>query len=146
LFTVFPCYAAQDRDLARELSEFLERGAGARVFLEDGEIRSRETILSKAADGLQAAVVLLLLSPDSAPARWVRREWEPALFEQPKEYGAKVATLLLRACDFPALLRRDAFFDATQGQLPVSRAEALADGARSRPARDGVSSLPARSM
>ncbi len=121
MLTVFPCYAPQDRELARAVSAFLERGADAQVLLEEGEIRAGESLLSKAADGLQAAVIVLLLSPDSVPARWARREWEPALFEQPKEYGARVSTLLLRACEFPALLRREAFFDASQEQLPALR-------------------------
>jgi hypothetical protein len=77
VLAVFPCFAKEDSQVARDLAEFLERGASVRVFLEDGEIGPGETIVSKAADGLQAAVILLILSPDSAPVRWVRRDWEP---------------------------------------------------------------------
>jgi hypothetical protein len=103
------------------LAEFLERGASVRVFLEDGEIGPGETIVSKAADGLQAAIILLILSPDSAPARWVRRDWEPVLLDQPRREGVKVATVLARSCEFPALLRRDAFFDLALDRLGAFR-------------------------
>jgi hypothetical protein len=121
VLTVFPCYAREDSQVARDLSEFLERGASVRMLLEEGEIGPGETILSKAADGLQAAVILLILSPDSAPAAWVRRDWEPALLDQPRREGVKVATILARSCEFPALLRREAFFDAAQDRLGAFR-------------------------
>jgi hypothetical protein len=117
VLTVFPCFAKEDRQIAAELSAFLERGASVQIFLEDGEIRPEETIVSKASEGLQAAVILLILSPDSAPARWVRRDWEPALLDQPRAEAVKVSTILARSCEFPPLLRRDAFFDLTQDRL-----------------------------
>jgi len=117
VLTVFPCFAKEDSQIAHELSEFLERGASVQIFLQDGEIRPGETIVSKASEGLQAAVILLILSPKSAPARWVRREWEPALLAQPRAEAVKVSTILARSCEFPALLRRDSFFDLTQDRL-----------------------------
>jgi TIR domain len=117
VLTVFPCYAREDSQLVRDLAAFLERGAHVQVFFEEGEIGPGDTIVSKAADGLQAAVILLVLSPGSAAAPWVRPEWEPVLIDQPKRDGVKVGTLLARSCEFPALLRRDAFFDLTQDRL-----------------------------
>ena len=94
MLTVFPCHSSADGELARELAEFLERGTSAQVFLDDGRIEAGETILSKAADGLAAGVILLILSPDSAPARWTRSEWEPALREEPRKAAVKIATIL----------------------------------------------------
>ena len=79
--TVFLCHAKEDHELSQELAEFLERGAGFQVFLQDGEIGGDETLVSKAADGLQAEVILLVLSPHSVPARLARPEWEPALIK-----------------------------------------------------------------
>ena len=61
--TVFPCYATADRDLAREICGFLEAGAGARIFFEDGAIRPGERLVDKAREGF-AADVLLLGTPD----------------------------------------------------------------------------------
>ena len=104
--TVFLCHAKEDHELSRELTEFLERGAGFQVFLQDGEIAEDENIVSKAVDGLQAEVILLVLSPCSVPERWVRAEWEPALFDEPKRAGVKVGTILAGQCEFPPLLRR----------------------------------------
>lgn len=121
MLTVFPCFAREDCQVARDLAEFLERGASVRMFLEDGEIGSGETIVSKAADGLQAAVILLILSPESAPSLGARRHWEPVLLDQPRREGVKVATVLARSCEFPALLRRDVFFDLTQNRLAAFR-------------------------
>ena len=40
-------------------------------------------------------------------AGWVRAEWDPVLLLQPKSEGVKVATILSRTCEFPALLRRE---------------------------------------
>jgi hypothetical protein len=117
MLTVFPCHSKEDSQLARELAEFLERGTNAQVFLEDGEIGPGETIVTKAADGLQAEVILLILSPGACPDRWVRPQWEPALLEDPKKAGVKVGTVLARDCEFPGLLRRANFFDVTQDQL-----------------------------
>src|SRR6266568_3865492 len=119
--TVFLCHAKEDHELSRELTEFLERGAGFQVFLQDGEIAEDENIVSKAVDGLQAEVILLVLSPCSVPERWVRAEWEPALFDEPKRAGVKVGTILAGQCEFPPLLRRAAFFDATQDRLGAFR-------------------------
>jgi TIR domain/NB-ARC domain len=122
MLSVFPCYAPRDKPFALDLAAFLERGADVQVFLEDGEIRDGETILSKAADGLQADVILLILSPGWKPARWQRTEWEPALCDEPNRSGVKVGTILAGACEFPAVLRGDAFFDATQNTPAAFRA------------------------
>jgi hypothetical protein len=121
VLTVFPCFAREDCQVARDLAEFLERGASVQIFLEDGEIGPGETLVSKAADGLQAAVILLILSPDSAPSLGARRYWEPVLLDQPRREGVKVAMVLARSCEFPALLRRDAFFDLTTDRLAAFR-------------------------
>ena len=115
--TVFPCYSSQDKPFASELASFLERGANVRVFLEDGEIGAGETLVSKAADGLQAEVILLILSPDSCPRLLKRPEWEPAMRDEPKKAGVKVGTILAGNCAFPEVLRREAFFDVTLDRL-----------------------------
>lgn len=117
MLSVFPCHSREDSQFARDLSEFLERGTSVQVFLEDSEIAPGETLVAKALDGLEANVILLLLSPDSVPARWVRPEWEQALREGPRRAGVRTATVLVRDCDFPPLFRREAFFDLTQNRL-----------------------------
>jgi len=120
--TIFPCYAAADLELARELSGFLERGAPVDVFFNDGEIRGRQTLLSKAAEGLQADLILVLLSPDSVPERWILDQWKPALWEISEQARVSVACLLACDCRFPELLRRRNFFDLTKNRLEGFRA------------------------
>lgn len=109
--TIFPCYAPCDRDIARELARFLTSGADVEVFLEDGVLREGESVITRAADGLSADLMLIFLSPESAPSRWLLSEWRAAFWDLPAEAGVPVAFVLLRECRFPELLSRRTFFD-----------------------------------
>jgi hypothetical protein len=61
--------------------------------------------------GLSFDYVLVLLSPASAGAAWPRARWESILFEQPKQLRTRIAYVLLEECKFPAILRKETFFD-----------------------------------
>ena len=122
MLSVFLAHSKQDQPLAGGLAEFLERGAGVRAFLEEGEIGPEATLLSKTQEGLMADVILVLLSPDSAPSRWVREEWGPVFWDQPKEQGVELATVLCRECRFPELLRKRRHFDLAHNWLEGFRA------------------------
>jgi len=93
---VFPCYATPDRELVHELAAFLERGAGVEVLLEEGEMAPGGDLIAKVEEGLAADVVLVLLSPEAAPPRWVLERWKSVLWEQAAEVGTALATLLCR--------------------------------------------------
>ena len=95
-------------------------GARVQASLEDGEIRDGETIVSKAGDGLQAEVILLVLSPGWTPARWHERNGS-RLIRRAKRAGVKVGTILAGPCEFPAMLRRAATFDATEDRPAAFR-------------------------
>lgn len=135
--TVFPCYAEADFPFARELAAFLERGADVHIFLEDGAITPGTDLIGKARDGRLADIVLVLLSPDSVPSKWVRSEWEEAFLKGPAAEGVRIAFLLIAECGFPEVLRRQAFFRnrralkrwirscAQSVQSPPARLEAL---------------------
>ncbi|MBI3470582.1 MAG: toll/interleukin-1 receptor domain-containing protein, partial [Candidatus Solibacter usitatus] len=118
---LFPCYAPSDAARVGALCDFLEQGAGVKIFRPDGEIGAGETILSKAEEALSADVILLCLSPAAIPPRWDRAQWEPVLFTQPKAAGVELATVLIEECKFPELLRRRNFFDLTRDPLPGFR-------------------------
>lgn len=118
---VFPCFAASDRGLARELAAFLERGCGVEMLLEEGEMQPGEDLVAKVEEGLAADVVLVLLSPDSVPARWVLERWKSVFWEQAAEVGTALATLFCRDSKFPDLLRRRNFFDLRQNRLAAFR-------------------------
>jgi hypothetical protein len=121
LRTIFVAHAEADRDFARRLADFLESGCDVTCDAEGGVIRSGEDLISKAGEGLGADVVALLLSEASSPIRWRRERWEPVLFDRTRNANGELATVLLGECNFPALLRRRNFFDATTDRLAAMR-------------------------
>jgi len=119
---VFPCYASPDRALAGELASFLERGCGCEILLEEGGMAPGEDLFAKIEEGLSADVVLVMLSPDAAPPRWILDQWKSVFWEQAAEVGTALATVLCRESKFPDLLRRKNFFDLRQNRLAGFRA------------------------
>jgi CheY-like chemotaxis protein len=100
--TVFLCHAKEDSQFSRDLTEFLERGAGFQVFLQDGEIGDDETIVSKAVDGLQALgkvrstrphlIVLDLMMPVMDGWEFIDQLWKQCQ-EKGREFGIPVIVL-----------------------------------------------------
>jgi len=109
--SVFLCYSLADAALAEELAEFLRRGARVEILQAEGALEEGTDLLAKARAGWMADVELVVLSPDSAPARWRREQWMPVLWEEPQQAGVAVGILLARDCHLPELLRRTNFFD-----------------------------------
>jgi hypothetical protein len=122
MLKVFPCYASPDRELVQQLAAFLERGAGVEVLLEEGEMPAGGDLIAKVEEGLSADVVLVLLSSEAVPSRWVLERWKSVFWEQAAEVGTALATLLCRDAKFPDLLRRKNFFDLRQNRLAAFRA------------------------
>jgi len=120
LKTVFLAHAQADHDAARQLAEFLEFGCNLTCYVEDGLIGGEQDLISAAEEGLSADVLVLLLSPASSPARWVRERWEPVLFDRARRDGVEVVAVLLQECSFPPLLRRRNFIDGT-ANWPTAR-------------------------
>jgi hypothetical protein len=102
--TLFLCYAAADREAARRIAGFLERGADVRLFLEEGEIRPGEDLAAKAREGRMADVVLVLFSRASLPSRWRRAEWEGALVSEPAAEGVRIGFVRCDGCVPPKVL------------------------------------------
>jgi hypothetical protein len=102
--TIFPCYAAADREIAAGIAAFLERGADVRVFLEEGEMRPGEDMAQKAREGRTADMVLVLFSHHSLPPRWPRAQWEDALVHEPAEEGVRIAFVKCDDCAAPRVL------------------------------------------
>ncbi len=102
MLDVFLCHAAADRGAASAIAARLERGAEARVWREESA-----SVNTAWEYGLSSAAILLLLSPDSVPARVVREDWEGLL----GHVGAPAAgAVLLRTCGYPRLLERRPFW------------------------------------
>jgi hypothetical protein len=121
LRTIFLAHAEPDHAFARHLTDFLEFGCDVTCYTDEGVIRSGEDIISKAEEGLAADVLVLLLSEASCATGWQRERWEPVLFDQARGANVELATIVLGECNFPALLRRRNFFDATSNRLAAQR-------------------------
>ncbi len=117
--TVFPCYAAADREIAAGIASFLERGADVRVFLEEGEMRPGENLADKAREARMADIVVVLFSRHSLPSRWPRSEWEGALHEEPAAEGVRIAFVRADDCIPPRVLAPR--FDLPRGLRELKR-------------------------
>ncbi len=102
--TLFPCYAPGDRETAHKIAEFLERGADVRVFLEEGEIRPGEDLITKAREARMADIAVVLFSRESMPPRWSRAQWEGALVTEPAAEGVHMAFMRCDDCVPPKVL------------------------------------------
>ncbi len=103
------CYSPVDAGAATELRCYLETNCP--VAIEDGVMQMGADLLDSIETGLSLDYVLVLLSPDSTEPAWPRAHWESILFEQPKQLRTRIAFVLLRECKFPAVLRKETFFD-----------------------------------
>jgi hypothetical protein len=110
--SIFPCYAPADRELAERLCALLERGAGVRIFLDEGELQPGEDLASKAREGRMADIVIVLFSRNSMPSRWPRAQWEDALVNEPAAENVRIAFLKCDDCIPPKVLTP--MFEATR--------------------------------
>lgn len=113
--TVFPCYSAQDRDLAVQTADFLQKGANVRVFLEEGCMPAGADLAEKAREARTAEVVLVFFSRASLPSRWPRSQWEDALVNEPAREGVRIAFLKCDDCNPPKVLENQ--FDLSTRRL-----------------------------
>jgi hypothetical protein len=117
--TLFPCYAAADREVATQIASFLEAGAAVRVLLDEGEIRTGEDLVQKAREARMADIVLVLFSRNSLPSPWPRFKWEAALQTEPLEEDVRMGFLKCDDCAPPRVLAPQ--FDVAGVPLPALR-------------------------
>jgi hypothetical protein len=103
------CHSSADRDAASVIATRLDRCAESRVWLEECGA-ARAPIAEAWERGLSSAGIVLLLSPDSVPARLDRAEWEPILKHVTGGAQPPLACVLLRDCSYPRMLERRNFF------------------------------------
>ena len=119
--SLFLAHAEPDQAFARRLAAFLEFGCDVSCAQSDGLMRPGQDLIDKAAEGFTAHSLVLLLSKASCPTLWPRRRWEPVLFEEARNAGVDLLTVLVEDCPYPALLRRRNFVDATGDPLAGMR-------------------------
>ena len=110
--TIFPCYAAADRDLAERLAALLERGADVRIFLDEGKMLEGADLAEKVREARVADIVIVLFSRNSLASRWPRAQWEDALVKEPAAEGVRIAFLKCDDCIPPRVLAP--MFDAAR--------------------------------
>ena len=98
---VFLSHSSQDKPFVRMLADELETGGEIKVWLDEREIGYGENIVLKIEEGLDANVVLLILSPDSVDSKWVKEEWTDAYWEQVNSQHTRFAGVLYRDCRSP---------------------------------------------
>lgn len=102
--TLYLAHAPADRETARGLADFLERGADVRVLREEGALLPGEDLAEKARQGRMADIVVVLFSRDSLPPRWPRAQWEDALVNEPKRENVRIAFYQCDDCVPPKVL------------------------------------------
>ncbi len=102
--TLFPCYAAGDLAVVERVTQFIERGADVRVFLEEGRLAPGGDLAAKAREGRMADLVVVFFSRNSLPPRWPRAQWEDALVNEPAEEGVGIAFVRCDDCNPPRVL------------------------------------------
>ncbi len=132
------CHAAADVGVADELTRFLEVNCTFPVIQNPVIFDAAEELVEAVERSLSADLVVTLLSPESVPKGLRREAWEPVFVEQARELGSKLGWLLVGACRFPEVLRRGAFFDASNARIAgfrkakrwlLSEGNAIADSA-----------------
>lgn len=78
-------------------------------------------LITAVENALSAPLAIALLSPASVPTVWKRAEWERVFIEAPQEFDSQLGIVLLHACAFPAVLRREKFFDLATNYLEGAR-------------------------
>jgi hypothetical protein len=115
------CYSEKDLAAATEVAAAIELPCAIDVDLEEGRIRADFDLIHAAERALSADAAVVLLSPESMPAKWIRQRWEPVFDEQAREFGTRVALVMLRTCQFPPLFRRKNFFDFSRDRAGETR-------------------------
>jgi tetratricopeptide (TPR) repeat protein len=113
---VFLSHSSKDKPFVRELADALETGGDIKVWLDEREINYGDNAVLKMEEGLDADVVLLILSPDSVESKWVKEEWTDAFWDQTNSERIRLAPVLYRDCRIPHFLRNKKPFDLTTNQ------------------------------
>ena len=111
MFDVFICHSPSNREVAAAaIAARLERGAEARVWLEECNSDAGVTVASAWEAGTASGAIVLLLAPDSVPHRLSRADWEPVLRHVEGNAPPPLGAVLVSGCPYPRLLERKHFF------------------------------------
>jgi len=108
---IFISHSSKDKEFIRKLKRDLE-SLGHEIWLDEGKIRTGESIPSEIQDGIsEADHLILVLSPDSMSSKWVDLEWKAALSREVEEEKKIVIPVYLKSCEVPLLLKERLYVD-----------------------------------
>lgn len=119
--SIILCHDPRDGAFVERLARFIESNLPMAVSCSESVVGPDLDLVEAAERALSAEAALVVLSPHSVPKTWNRATWEPVFFEKPKEFQTHLGFVLASDCRFPALLRRDRFFDASSDPLRAMR-------------------------
>jgi NB-ARC domain len=115
-------YSPSDREVATAIAARLQRGAEAKVWLEECRLGDGQSIASVWETADSGGGALLLLSQNLIPVRLDRRHWEPLLTHVERNAAPRLGAVLLGDCPYPRLLERTHFFRWIDGTREAIRA------------------------
>jgi hypothetical protein len=109
---IFLCHASEDKTAARELATAI-KNMGPDIWFDEWEIKVGDSIVQKINDALgDISHLILIMSKNSVPKPWVRKELSSALMRQLSNEKVSVLPLLLEDCEIPPILADIKYADA----------------------------------
>ena len=107
----FLSHNSADKPIAEELARSL-LDKGIDVWLDKWEILAGESLTSKIEEGIDSAnAFIILMSPNSMKAKWVKRELRIALQRRLRDPDFVLIPILVQDSDIPAFLRDYVYVD-----------------------------------
>jgi hypothetical protein len=124
---IFLSHSASDKPFARRLGNDL-RGWGARVWIDEAEIKIGDSLIDKISHGIDDTdYLVVLLSRASSASEWVRREVNIAITQEIHGRKVKVLPCLLEDIRMPSFLIDKKYADFRRGHSYLSARGQLLD-------------------
>jgi len=115
---LFLSHSSIDKEFVRWLGEHLT-AAGAKVWIDESEIKIGDSLIEKISSGVNDADFLLaILSPTSVQSEWVQRELNIAITQEIQNRRVKVLPIRIGECTPPAFLLDKKYVDFGVAQSP----------------------------
>jgi hypothetical protein len=116
--SLFLSHSSPDKPFVRWLADTL-RYQGARVWVDESEIKVGESLIDKIAVGIDKCDYLVaIVTPNSVQSEWVRRELNIALTQEIKGRRVKVIPLIIGQCNIPLFLLDKKYIDFRNPEYP----------------------------
>lgn len=125
--SIFLSHSSKDKPLVRKIGNDLIR-YGAKVWIDEGEIKIGDSLIDKISQGIQVADYLgVAISNASVTSEWVKRELNIALTREINGKSLKVLPLLLDTCEMPLFLIDKKYADFREESNYVDAIRAVAN-------------------